>query len=232
MALSKDNFKVLMKHIIFYTVFLIFCNPCMGANKHKHFTVTKTHEGYVVKTEGKVINQLFVLSMQKINNRECLILRVVLNHGYTPNYTPQFTKVNYHDFIQALSSVIKTISATYKLSNLYSINIDLISLGDECLRITADYKHTCKERVSINSQNVLSVLWHSILISDIQRILSNYHLIISNMKIEMPFYTNWKEFSSYNVTNRIPADLVSNKVLRGIVYIYCRNSRKEIYYNK
>ena len=216
----------LIKHITIYIMFLTLCNPCMGANKQKHFMVTKTHEGYIVKVEDKVINQLFVQSKQRINQSECLILRVVLNHGYAPNYTNRFVSVNYCDFILALSNVFKTVSATSDLNNLRSIEIDLISLGEECLRVTTDYKNTFKEKITITSQNVLSILWHSRLISDIQRMLSTYRLVINNMKVENPFFTNWDDFSSYNTVIRKTPKLISNKSRRGIVYIYCRSNKK------
>lgn len=217
----------LVRHIKIWMIFLTFCNPCIGANRQKDFTVTQTHRGYTVKVEGKVMNQLFVLSQHKTNKSDCLILRVVLNHGDAPDTAHQLSPVEYGDFIIALNSVLKVLSATFSLNKLRSIEIDLISLGDECLRITKDYKRTFKKKKNIDSHNVLSILWNSKLISDIQCVFTNYDLTISNIKIETPFYTDRKEFSSYNIVNKDSTNLVPNKVLRGIVYIYCGNINEE-----
>lgn len=217
----------LVRHIKVWMVLLIFCNSCIGASRQKDFTVTKTPKGYTVKVEGKVMNQLFVLSQYKTNKSDGLCLRVVLNHGYAPDATNQFVPVNYHDFIMSLSSVFKVLSTTFNLDKLRSIEIDLISLGDECLRITKDYKNTFKGKNTIDSHNVISILWQSKLISNIQRMLAYYHLNISNIKVEEPFYTDREEFSSYNIVNKDTINIVPDKVLRGIVYMYCGNMNKE-----
>lgn len=46
------------------------------------------------------------------------------------------------------------------------------------------------------------------------------------MKVENPFFTNWDDFSSYNTVIRKTPKLISNKILRGIVYIYCKSNKK------
>ncbi|MCR5076631.1 MAG: hypothetical protein K6A82_01135 [Prevotella sp.] len=225
MALIKHYFIESVKYMVGLVLFLTLCNSCMGASKQKHLIVTQTHEGYTVKMNGKVVNQLFVVSEYRKGKSEYLLLRSVLNHGYAPYYTNQFVSINYQDFVLALNSVLKVVSATSDLNNLRSIEIDLISLGDECLRITRDYKEVFRVEKCIHAENVLSILWKSKLISDLLCMLSNYNLTINDIRIEMPFYTNWKDFSSYNNVNQIPKGLVSDRVLRGIIYIYCRSNK-------
>lgn len=219
---TTDTIMILIKHVRIY-ILLALCASCMSVSDEKQYTISETNGEYCVTLNGRVINQLFVLSKYKNNKADELDLRVVLNHGYAPNHTNQYARVNYHEYIQALSRVVKTISLSSDINNLGSIEIDLIALGDECLRITKDYKKDAKEN-AIDNHDVSSVLWRSRLVTDIQRILSNYHLIISDIIVEMPFYTDWDDFSSYNDVSRTSAKLVTDKILRGIVYLNCSST--------
>lgn len=223
--MALNYITAMIKQVTIFVIILTIQFSCIGANKKTNFVTSKIHNGYVVKLDGKVINQLFVFTEQKGNKGEQLFLRVVLNHGYGSDYSCRFNKLNYHDFISALHCVFNEASETYDLTKLCSIEIDLISLGEECLLITKDYKSTFMGQTTINNQDILFILMRSKFISDIQCILSHYHSTIQSMKIETTYYTDWKEFSSYNIVNKIPNDLVSDKVIRGVVYINCNYSQ-------
>lgn len=210
----------LIKNIVICFMFFLICIPCTGAKKEKHITVVKANRGYVVKMNGKTINHLYVITKYQRNKREHLALRVVLNHGYIPN--KGFAKVDYRDFLFALGYVLKKGASTYNINNLTSIEIDLISLGEECLRITSNYKRKFKKNEIITPKKVLSVLWRSRLIADIQQIVSNYHLKVNNIIVEMPFFTDWEVFMDYNKMDYISPNSNTNKVLRAIVYIYLK----------
>lgn len=217
----------LIKHITIVTAVLALCSSCIRADRQKDLVAVETGNGYIVKANGRVINQLFVLTKLGKDENERVCLRVVLNHGCFPDKSHCFVAINYNDFVLALNSVIQEASATYHIRQLSSINIDLMSLGEECLRITADYRNKYKKNENcLNTKHILSILWHSKLLSDLQYLLSNNGLTITDIKIENPFFTTWEEFSSYNIIKCVPSKFVTKKVLRAKVYIYCNRGEQ------
>ena len=211
----------LIKHITIVTTILTICLSCMRADRQKDLMVLETENGYIVKIKGRVINQLFVLTRIGEDENERIGLRVVLNHGSYTHSFHQLVAVSYDDFVLALKNVIQTASFTYHIRQLHSIYIDLMSLGEECLHITADYRNEYDDEKGLRANHILSTLWQSRLVSDLQHILSNDGITITDIKIEEPFITTWEEFASYNNVKSIPSKFVSRKVLRATVYIYC-----------
>ena len=214
MALKKNQY---LYTIVF--ILLIGCNHKQDDNYQVFIKKQSlTCKEYMVAINGKRIDLSFSSSQRGLNKND-IYLKIRLNHGLSDIRSQNFIATSYENLMLSLDLVLKTMTKDYDISNLHSIEFEIIELGRECLIITRDYKKVYGDGNNIKGEDLIHILKHSDFISNIKEKIAVYGLTVKDISVENPFFTTWDDFCSYNINRDIEYGLISNKILRAIVYV-------------
>lgn len=152
-----------------------------------------------------------IISMFKVDSA----LSLDLNLAYYQN-TP-----GYSQMLEELELILKEVASDYNLARLTSIEIGrLILTGDLAVRLTKQYTelHDSEEITTANYATISAFLAQSELAADFNKLLKDYGIEVSSVRIEKTFFTTKDELLK-NATLVTDTNLIPTRILDCITWL-------------